>query len=54
MITADGDVHYTDHSGSMQTWYTVSNNPGTGPPQDLCEGAGGDYIYLYYTRDLVD
>lgn len=54
LITADGDPHYTDGAGAGLLWLTVSNNPGTGPPQDLCEGAGGDYIYLYYTRDFID
>jgi hypothetical protein len=53
-ITADGDVNYTDFAGKNMLWLPVSNNPGTGNPQDLCEGAGGDYIYLYFSRDLID
>jgi hypothetical protein len=52
--SADGKTRYTDYASPSLVWLPVCNNPGTGAPQDLCEGAGGDYIYLYYTKDFVD
>lgn len=51
---SDGKIRYTDGAGAGLVWYPVSNNPGVGSPQDLCEGAGGDTIYLYYSRDYID
>jgi hypothetical protein len=51
---SDGKIRYTEGAGSSHVWYPVSNNPGTGLPQDLCEGAGGDTIHLYYTYGYID
>ena len=35
-------------------WNVVTEGYYSSSPQDLAEGAGGDYIYLYYTDDYVD
>ncbi|HER08951.1 MAG TPA: hypothetical protein ENO20_08590 [Bacteroides sp.] len=44
---------YSFGTSAANTWYVVTAGYTSATPQDLNEGAGGDYIYLYYTNDLI-
>jgi len=45
---------YSLGTSDASTWYAVTRGYDSPNPQDLNEGAGGHYIYLYYTNDHVE
>lgn len=45
---------YTLGTSGSNTWYAVTRGYTSATPQDLNDGAGGAYVYLYYTNQFVD
>jgi hypothetical protein len=45
---------YSFGTGTGNTWYVVTAGYTSATQQDLNEGAGGYFIYLYYTNQYVD
>jgi hypothetical protein len=49
---SDNTRVYSTNAGTAQIYSDVTNTAGC--RQDLNEGASGDYIYLMYSRNLID
>lgn len=50
---AKSNNYYSLHTGSTNNWYAVQAGYNSGTKQDLNEGCGHWYIWLYYTWDEI-